>query len=60
MLVKFISDIAKHTELCPIDVENWRKVTKQVQADIVELIRVSVYNTIFKKCFSFDPFHFTL
>ncbi|KAL2933598.1 Fanconi anemia group C protein, partial [Bienertia sinuspersici] len=39
VLVKFVADIAKKAELCPIGVVNWRNVNKQVQADIVELIR---------------------
>ncbi|KAL2897894.1 hypothetical protein RDABS01_039676 [Bienertia sinuspersici] len=39
VLVKFVADIAKKSELCPIGVVNWRNVNKQVQADIVELIR---------------------
>ncbi|KAL2900032.1 hypothetical protein RDABS01_025114, partial [Bienertia sinuspersici] len=39
VLVKFVVDIAKKSELCPIGVVNWRNVKKQVQADIVELIR---------------------
>ncbi|KAL2899122.1 UvrABC system protein A, partial [Bienertia sinuspersici] len=40
VLVKFVADIAKKAELCPIGVVNWRNVNKQVQADIVELIRM--------------------
>ncbi|KAL2935913.1 Dynein regulatory complex protein 10, partial [Bienertia sinuspersici] len=39
VLVKFVADIAKKSVLCPIGVVNWRNVNKQVQADIVELIR---------------------
>ncbi|KAL2902377.1 Fanconi anemia group C protein [Bienertia sinuspersici] len=39
VLVKFVADIAKKFELCPIGVVNWRNVNKQVQVDIVELIR---------------------
>ncbi|KAL2930778.1 G1/S-specific cyclin-E2 [Bienertia sinuspersici] len=38
VLVKFVANIAKKSELCPIGVVNWRNVIKQVQADIVELI----------------------
>ncbi|KAL2929773.1 hypothetical protein RDABS01_035183 [Bienertia sinuspersici] len=38
VLVKFVADIAKKYELCPIGVVNWRNVNKQVQAKIVELI----------------------
>ncbi|KAL2893166.1 Glycine dehydrogenase, partial [Bienertia sinuspersici] len=38
VLVKFVADIAKKSELCPIGVVNWQNVNKQVQADIVELI----------------------
>ncbi|KAL2905441.1 Pantothenate synthetase, partial [Bienertia sinuspersici] len=45
VLVKFVADIAKKDELCPIGVVNWRNVNKQVQADIVELIRVSLYSS---------------
>ncbi|KAL2894034.1 hypothetical protein RDABS01_009943 [Bienertia sinuspersici] len=41
VLVKFFADIAKKSELCPIGVVNWRNVNKQVQVDIVELIRVN-------------------
>ncbi|KAL2934184.1 hypothetical protein RDABS01_017303, partial [Bienertia sinuspersici] len=44
VLVKFVADIAKKAELCPIGVVNWRNVNKQVQADIVELIRVRYFN----------------
>ncbi|KAL2899110.1 Tryptophan synthase alpha chain [Bienertia sinuspersici] len=39
VLVKFVADIAKKAELCPIGVVNWRNVKRQVQANIVELIR---------------------
>ncbi|KAL2896727.1 F-actin-capping protein subunit alpha [Bienertia sinuspersici] len=48
ILVKFVADIAKKSELCPIGAVNLRNVKKQVQADIVELICVSVYNSIVK------------
>ncbi|KAL2930611.1 hypothetical protein RDABS01_036021, partial [Bienertia sinuspersici] len=39
VLVKFVADIVKKSELCPIGVVNWQNVNKQVQADIFELIR---------------------
>ncbi|KAL2904074.1 tRNA-specific 2-thiouridylase MnmA, partial [Bienertia sinuspersici] len=39
VLVKFVADIAKRSDLCSIGVVNWRNLNKQVQADIVELIR---------------------
>ncbi|KAL2905008.1 hypothetical protein RDABS01_003718 [Bienertia sinuspersici] len=45
VLVKFVADIAKKAELCPIGVVNWRNVNKQVQADIVELIRLIIGHT---------------
>ncbi|KAL2943192.1 DNA-directed RNA polymerase subunit beta' [Bienertia sinuspersici] len=39
VLMKFVANIAKKPELCPIGVFNWRNVNKQVEADIVETIR---------------------
>uniref|UniRef100_A0A803MIY0 Uncharacterized protein n=1 Tax=Chenopodium quinoa TaxID=63459 RepID=A0A803MIY0_CHEQI len=40
VLVKFISNIAKKDEICPIREVNWRKVNATKQGEIVELIRV--------------------
>ncbi|KAL2922204.1 hypothetical protein RDABS01_013695, partial [Bienertia sinuspersici] len=39
VLMKFVADIAKRSDLCPIGVVNWRNVNKQVQANIIGLIR---------------------
>lgn len=40
MLVKFLGDVAKNGELCPIGVVNWHKVDKSCKANIINLIRV--------------------
>ncbi|KAL9238347.1 hypothetical protein vseg_012780 [Gypsophila vaccaria] len=39
VLVKFLSDIAKNCELCPINEVNWRRVDKSCKANIIELVR---------------------
>lgn len=40
VLVKFLGDVAKNGELCPIGVVNWHKVDKSCKANIINLIRV--------------------
>lgn len=39
VLVRFLGDVAKNGELCPIGVENWHKVEKSCKANIVALVR---------------------
>lgn len=40
VLVKFLGDVAKNGELCPIGEVNWHKVDKSCKANIINLIRV--------------------
>ncbi|XP_010690514.2 uncharacterized protein LOC104904039 isoform X1 [Beta vulgaris subsp. vulgaris] len=39
VLVKFLGDVAKNGELCPIGEVNWHKVDKSCKANIINLIR---------------------
>lgn len=39
VLVRFLGDVAKNGELCPIGEENWFKVDKSFKADIITLVR---------------------
>ncbi|KAL2937313.1 Uncharacterized protein RDABS01_020762 [Bienertia sinuspersici] len=39
VLVRFLGDVAKNGELCPIGEVNWHKVDKSCKADVINLIR---------------------
>ena len=40
LLVKFLGDVAKNGELCPIGEISWHKVDRNCKAKIIDLIRV--------------------
>lgn len=52
VLVRFLGDVAKNGELCPVGEINWHKVDKSCKANIINLIRVgfSYCTTLFFTC----------
>lgn len=47
ILIKFIGDIAKNERFCPIRETNWRRVNDQYKVDIIKIIRVCIYYTLY-------------
>ncbi|KAL8513842.1 hypothetical protein ACS0TY_013092 [Phlomoides rotata] len=37
---EFLGTIARNSKFCPIDVENWHKVSKEYKRDVIRLINV--------------------